>query len=224
MATRDNLNIRRIHLGSGTCVLCGTNDETVSHLFFRCKVAIHILQIRDFWIYLSQQCKNTFKRVWWYARRKDRELMFNLLSPVFLLDYFLLFLGLNENLVLLLSLVVHVLFDFVGEVHEEVLPWLWGNPITFFLFIVVILLKRTCIWNVWFISKFFNLLNMLAYFVCFVVGIYYYAWEEKMFQVIILDNGKTHSFVDICICRYNVCILLYVLVKFYFANFPPEGW
>lgn len=135
MATRDNLNIRRIHLGSGTCVLCGTNDETVSHLFFRCKVAIHILHLK---------C---------------------------------------------------VFYNVTVSTH----------PITFFLFIVVILLKRTCIWNVWFISKFFNLLNMLAYFVCFVVGIYYYAWEEKMFQVIILDNGKTHSFVDICICRYNVC-------------------
>ena len=40
--TRDNLYNRGVRLGSNTCALCEITDETVSHLFFTCKVATRI--------------------------------------------------------------------------------------------------------------------------------------------------------------------------------------
>ena len=48
--TRDNINNRGVRLGSNTCALCAITNETVSHLFFTCKVTTRIWQLCDSWI------------------------------------------------------------------------------------------------------------------------------------------------------------------------------
>jgi len=45
VSTRDNLNNRGVRLGSNTCALCAITDETMSHLFFTCKVTTQIWQL-----------------------------------------------------------------------------------------------------------------------------------------------------------------------------------
>jgi len=50
VATRDNLERKGIDVGSRMCVLCGTNEETINHLFFSCDVTSHVWKMCDSWV------------------------------------------------------------------------------------------------------------------------------------------------------------------------------
>jgi len=42
ITTKDNLLRRRVILISSLCELCGEEEETINHLFFKCKVTLII--------------------------------------------------------------------------------------------------------------------------------------------------------------------------------------
>jgi len=53
VATYDNLQRRGVLLSNNNCVRCEINVESVSHLFFGCKVAAYVWKECDLWVGLS---------------------------------------------------------------------------------------------------------------------------------------------------------------------------
>ena len=59
LATKANLKRRGIELKSILCCLCGANEETTSHLFFCCKIALLVWNICFEWLGLSSTTHHT---------------------------------------------------------------------------------------------------------------------------------------------------------------------
>jgi len=50
VATYDNLQNRGVEVGSKVCVMCHCCDETVTHLFFSCRIAARLWKMCDSWL------------------------------------------------------------------------------------------------------------------------------------------------------------------------------
>jgi len=50
LPTQVNLEKRGIVLESSTCVFCGEEEESGSHVFFKCKVALRVWSLCSKWV------------------------------------------------------------------------------------------------------------------------------------------------------------------------------
>jgi len=53
VATYNNLYNIGIELGTRMCVMCGNNEEIISHLFFSCRATNYIRKMCDYWVWIS---------------------------------------------------------------------------------------------------------------------------------------------------------------------------
>ena len=58
LATKDNLKGREIILGNDMCPMYSEKEETISHLFFMCKVALKVWNMYDRWVGIMNVHRN----------------------------------------------------------------------------------------------------------------------------------------------------------------------